>query len=293
MDFKINEGFRVEGTTASVNLADLADDELNAVRQELDTVAESRGLWIPAGAGSLAVATEVEAPSMRDQLLTSVEQSASLYRGAISDINASRKTKDQIPLLKTGEYRERAEDWLTGGRLAAAKQLPISKTRPRLLVPRLNHAVTTEEIVDAWKSAASGNLYSWSGRMKFLANWTANQLSGFDPELEDQVLFEVLPAAYDKAREGTVKEQKVELETLQTDYPELDAATIFDGAVLARRYLNQPRRWQDSYVRGITLDPAEVDGVGYVPGAYVSGGGDAYVSGSCVDLDVASRLQVR
>lgn len=307
MDFKIGEGFRVEGTEASVNLADQSDDVVKAAYEEAQQVGVERGLWTPASSGSLAVASEVEPPaattesasseeeivSIREQLLSTAVEGAKLYIGAIRGINAGRGRKDRIPVLKPGDYRERAEDWLTKNRETAAQQLPSTENRPRLLVPRLNRSITHEENVDAWKTSAGGNLWAWRGRMKFLSNWTENELSGYEPERDEQTPFIILPTAYDKAREGTVSKQTERLSNL---YPEIDVAAIFDGVVLARRYMGQTRRWQDSYVRAINLEPKKVGLVGparYVPNADVYGDGRAAVDGSRVSYDLAARLRVR
>ena len=310
MDFKIGEGFRVEGTEASVALADQSDDVVKAAYEEAQRVGAARGLWTPANSGSLVVAAEVESPaataesasneeetvSIREQLLLTAVEGAKLYIGAIRGINASRGRKDRIPVLKPGDYRERAEDWLTQNRETAAQQLPATEDRPRLLVPRLNRSITHEENVESWKAAAGGNLWAWRGRMKFLSQWTENELSGYEPELDEQTPFMILPTAYDKAREGTLSKQTEALEPLQTDYPEIDVSAIFDGVVLARRYMSQTRRWQDSYVRAINLEPKKADlDVPYrcVPSADVDDVGRAFVDRSRVGLDGAARLRVR
>lgn len=287
----LGNGVEINFGEVDYNLA--SDEELQAARQRIEAAGVERGLWVPEGAGQIAVAQTIEIEAERARLLNTVEEGANLFNGAVENINDSRRKKDHIPVTPAGEYRERAEDWLTASRVEAAAQLPATDTRPRLIIPRLSRAVTAEEVVDSWKVAAGGNLWSWDGRMKFLANWSADQLSGFDPELDEADRLSVVPTAYDEARQGTVAQQKAELETLQEAHPELDVATIFDGAVLGRRYIGQSRRWQDSYVRGITLDPAKVDGYGYVPYAYVYGGGDADVSASYVDYHNAARLRVR
>jgi hypothetical protein len=305
MDFKIGEGFRVEGTQASVNLADQSDEVVKAAYAEAQQVGEDRGLWTPADAGSVAVAAEVEAPEEeqsaerplnRDYLLATAVEGAKLYIATIAGINAGRGRKDKVPTLKPEEYRERADDWLTDQRKLAAYELPATASRPRIIVPRLNRAISREENVEAWKASAGGNLWSWRGRMKFLSQWTENELSGFEPALEDETPFMILPTAYDSRREGNVDTQKGAFNELQKQYPEIDVAAIFDGAVLARRYMGQGRNWQDSYVRTINLEPKKVDLVGpdrCVPSAGVYDDGDANVDRSSVRYAYAARLRVR
>lgn len=281
------------GNGVEINFGKLSDVQLQAARTELNEAGEARGLWVPEGAGQIAVVQTIDIEAERARLLGTVEEGANLFNGAISAINEGRKKKDHIPVVAPGEYRERAEDWLTDSRVQASTQLPEAANRSRTIIPRLNRAITHEENVGSWKSAAGGRLYSWAGRMSFLSNWTADQLSGFDPELSDAERLEVIATAYDQAREGSVAKQKADLETLQETHPEIDAAPIFDGSVLARRHLGKDRNWKDSYVRGITLEPAKVDGNDYVPSARVNVDGYAYVRDSYVVSDNAARLRVR
>jgi hypothetical protein len=292
MDFGI-ENLTVNKGVVSVPLSELSDTQLEATRAELDTVGVERGLWVPAGAGSLVVATTVETSNFHNQLLKTAEEGSKLYIATIAGINEGRAKKKRIPTLAVGEYVERAAGWLTASREQAAVQLPATDRRPQLIIPRLNHAVTTEEIVDAWSAASDHGLYSWTGRMKFLKNWTADQLSGFDPSIEGETTFEVVPATYDQAREGTVATQVANLEELQVDYPEIGVATLFNGIPLARRYKGQTRVWNDSYVRPIDFTPSRVGGRDCVPGACVSDVGEARVGDSSVQYDGAARLLVR
>jgi hypothetical protein len=314
MDFKIGEGFRVEGVDASLNLADQTDDVIRAAYEEARAVGEAKGLWTPADAGSVAVGAEVAAPTgtpedeaheeeqsaerplNRDYLLATAVDGAKLYIATIAGINAGRGRKDKIPTLKPEEYREQAEDWLTDRRKLTALKLPATALRPRIITPRLNRAITREENVEAWKAAAGGNLWSWRGRMKFLDQWTENELSGFEPALEDETPFMILPTAYDARREGNVDTQTGALNQLQQQYSEIDVATVFDGVLLARRYMGQDRNWQDSYVRAINLEPKKVGLVvphRCVPYAHVYGDGDAGVDYSSVRRGDAARLRVR
>ena len=281
------------GNGVELNFAKLTDEQLNAARAEVEAAGAERGLWVPEGAGQIAVAQTVDIAAERARLLSTVEVGAGLFNDTIDEINSGRSKKQQIPVFAPGLYRERAEDWLTDECVTAAAQLPETDQRRRTVFPKLNRPVSTEETVTTWANVSDRGLYGWSGRMKFLANWTANQLSGYNPELDDADRFAIIPTAYDADREGTVAQQKANLETLQEEFPELDVTTIFEGSLLARKYKGQSRTWKDSYVRGIDLTPAKVDVGGYVPGAYVDGDGCADVDASRVQNENAARLQVR
>ena len=232
---------------------------------------------------------------LRKQLLGSVTEGALLFNSAIRAINYERREKDKIPLSQLGEYRERAEEWLTDARLEAATQLPATEDEPRLVIPRLNRPVTSEEVVRSWKHASkSAYLEEWGYRMKFFANWTADELSGYDPEQAEAERLAIVPTKRDKKRSGTVARQRAELERLQEESPELDVATIFDGSVLARSHMNHRISW-GSYVRGINLEQVRIDNdTPLVPAAGLgpAGGYNFYVGKSYVDHADAARLRV-
>ena len=293
MDFTVGKSFEIKDGVASVPADELPDYEVTNALNELKAVAEARGLWVPEGAGQIAVAGAVDIEAERARLLGTVEVGAGLFNDTIDEINSGRRKKEQIPVFAPGLYREQAEDWLTDERVTAAAQLPETDQRRRTVFPKLNRPVSTEETVTTWANVSDRGLYGWSGRMKFLANWTADQLSGYDPELDDADRFAIIPTAYDADREGTVAQQKANLETLQEEFPELDVTTIFEGSLLARKYKGQSRSWKDSYVLGIDLTPAKVDVSDFVPYAYVDGDGLACVYASGVQYGDAARLQVR
>ncbi len=293
MDFTLGKGFEIKGGVASVPADELLDHEVTGALDELKAEAEARGLWVPEGAGQIAVAQTVDIAAERARLLGTVEVGAGLFNDTIDEINSSRRKKEQIPVFAPGLYRERAEDWLTDERVTAAAQLPETDQRRRTVFPKLNRPVSTEETVTSWDKASDHGLYPWSDRMKFLANWTDDQLSGYDPEAGDADRFAITPTAYDADREGTVAQQKATLEALQQDNPEIGVTPIFEGSLLARRYKGQSRTWKDSYVKGIDLKPARVGVFGCVPSARVRDDGDADVYDSYVQNGNAARLQVR
>lgn len=281
------------GNGVEINFGKLTDEQLQAARVEVEAAGNERGLWVPEGAGQIAVAQTVDIEAERARLLDTVEIGAGLFNDTIDEINSGRSKKQQIPVFAPGLYREQAEDWLTDERVVAATQLPETANRRRTVFPKLNRPISTEETVTSWDRASDRGLYPWSGRMKFLSNWTADQLSGYDPELDDADRFAITPTAYDADREGTVAQQKTSLEALQQEFPEIGVTPIFEGSLLARRYKGQSRTWKYSYVRGIDLKPAKVDVSDYVPRARVFVDGFARVNGSRVRYGGAARLQMR
>lgn len=224
------------GNGVEINFGKLTDEQLQAARAEVEAAGNERGLWVPEGAGQIAVAQTVDIEAERARLLDTVEVGAGLFNDTIDEINSGRSKKQQIPVFAPGLYREQAEDWLTDERVVAATNLPETADRRPAVFPKLNRPISTEETVTSWDRASNRGLYPWSGRMKFLSNWTADQLSGYDPELEDADRFAIAPTAYDVDREGTVAQQKANLEILQQESPEIGVTPIFEGSLLARRY---------------------------------------------------------
>lgn len=289
---------RLPGEALDLDLTKLTDDQLRLFREEVDTLGIERGLWASEGAGRLAVAETIDIETARARIVSTVWVGVSLFNGTVKDINKQRRGKNKIPVVSPGELLDKAGAWLTNTRVEAAMQLPGDSNHPRLIIPRLSRPITHEEVMGSWQTAANGKLWDWSGRMEFLKNWTADELSGYDPEADDASRLVIVPTAYDEERRGTVAKQKANLEVLQADFPQLGVARIFDGAVIARRYKNglinhSNHNWQDTYVRAIDLEPTRVDARGYVPLANVSGGGVADVGASSVQDGYAARLQVR
>ena len=275
------------GNGVEVNFSKLSDEQLTAARAEVEAAGRERGLWVPEGAGQIAVAQTVDIEAERARLLGTVEEGAVLFNRAAQVINGDRRKAQRLPITPAGEYRERAEDWLTDERVTAATLLPETQNRPRMVFPKLHGPITAEETVASWESAADYGLYSWNGRKAFLENWTVDQLSGYNPEQQDADRLTIIPTAYDVDREGTVADQ------MAAKPAELDVTTIFEGSLLARRYKGQSRTWKDSYVRGIDLTQAQVGGYDCVPDARVDGDGVADADASSVQAESAARLQVR
>lgn len=291
MDFKIGEGFRMEADQASVDLAQQSNDVVKAAFEEAQRVGVERGLWVPAGAGSLAVATQAESPSARDKLLATAEEGGSLYNTVISGINEKRRKIYRIPVLKPGEYREQAEDWLTDELIAVSALLPETTDRPLLIIPSLSHPVSREETVEAISSASDRGLWPRSERMEFLSHFIADELSGFDPYYEG---FQIVPTAYDASREGTVYEQNAGLAKLNREViNKIYVSPILMTAVIGYRYKGMYSDWRDTFTRAIDLEPTSVDRSDCVPQAYVDGEGHCNVYGSNVQVSDAARLLVK
>jgi hypothetical protein len=268
MRLTLDRDFSIDRVEADIDLQQQSDKTVRTAFDEALRVGMERGLWAPGGLDPLAqqVASELGSLSLREQLLSTAEQGAKLYTEVVSEgINQARNEEGRIPLLRPEEYRERAEQWLTPGRVAAAAMLSASSRDPRLLIPRLNRPITLWENTEAWRVAGNGKVSITDRTEELLGNWTADELSGFDPESDEETPFEILQTAYDFSTSGTRDEQKAVLETLQRDHPELSVASIFSGALLSKRLFS----WHSS-VRAIDLQPVFDDGRYSIPSAGIN-----------------------
>jgi len=268
MHIALERDFSIDRVEADINLRQQSDNTVRTAFDEALRVGIERGFWAPGGLDPIAgqVASELGALSLREQLLSTVEEGAGLYTEVVSaSINQARTEEDRIPLLTPEDYRERAEDWLTPGREAAAAILSASNKNPRLLVPRLNRPITVRENTEAWRVAGNGRLSLSDRTEELLGNWTADELSGFDPESDEETPFEILQTAYDFSTSEIRDEQKAILEALQLDHPELSIASIFSGALLSKRSFS----WHSS-VRAIDLQPVMTEWGYSIPSAGIN-----------------------
>lgn len=291
MKFEIGRGFEMKGIEVKVDVSQLSIEEIEAGRIEFNQVANDKGLWPSESAGRLKVTRSLEASAtLQRKLLSTVVEGAGLYLKVVDGINNNRKKKDRIPLLRPEEYAEIAEDWLSHDVVAASQKLPVSKYRPRLIIPCLSRPIARAETVAAIGAASDKGVWRWAGRMAFLKQWTDDQLSGFDPDIAaGNGGFYILSTAYDKSHEGSVDEQNDNLKKLRK-FPEIQVAPIFTTAILGQRYRGQYRNWEDTCTRGNDLQPDKIDEHDYIPFACIDKDGGAVVRGSEVHLGDAARL---
>lgn len=294
MDFTVGKGFEMKGGVASVPAAELGDAEAMSAFQELKSEVEARGLWVPEGAGQIAVVQAVEAPEdLRGQLLATAETEIEHTNRVFEIINAGRRKNKRFDITPAGTHRERLEDQLTDEALEAASQLHTTEDRPLMPVPPLPGAITAEELETAIDKSSKRGIYPWAGRLPFLKKFPIDALTGFDAERAESGALTLVETAYDPSRQGTVKQQLADLESVQENFPEVGTAPILNTASLSQRYDGQPNTWQDAYTRAIEVDPVKLAGFGRVVDAGVGGGGRSGLGVSFVQGGGASRRQVR
>lgn len=295
MDFTVGKGFEMKGGVASVPAAELGDAEAMSAFEELKSEVEARGLWVPEGAGQIAVEQAVEAPEdLRSQLLANAASDVLNTNYVFEIINSTRRKNKRFVIEPVGQQLGRLEDQLTDEALEAASQLYATKDRPLMVVPALPDAITAEELVTAIDKSSKRGIYAWAGRLSFLAKFPIDVLTGYDEERAESGAMALLETGYDVSRQGTRDQQLRELQAVQRETPAVSTAPILATASLGQHYARQPESWQDTYTRAIEVDdPVRRDGFDYVVGAFVGEYGSSDVRGSYVQHGNVSRRQVR
>jgi hypothetical protein len=282
------------GNGVELNFAKLSDEQLTAARAEVEAAGVERGLWVPEGAGEIAVVQAVEvSEDVRAQILAGAEVDIEHTNRVFEIINCTRRKKDRFDIVPAGEQRERLEDQLTDRALEAAGQLHTTEDRPLMPVPALPGPITAEELVTAVDKSSKRGIYGWAGRLQFLNRFPIDALTGYDAERAESGAMTLIETGYDASGQGTRKQQLDDLQTDQQRFPEIGTAPILATASLGQRYDGQPDSWQDTYTRAIEVDPVRLGGFDYVVRAGVYEDGSSDVNVSDVQNEYAARRQVR
>lgn len=281
------------GNGVELNFTKLSDEQLQAARTELDAAGEARGLWVPEGAGQIAVVEAVETTeAVRAQILANAEADIAHTNSVFEIINAGRRKSKRFDIVSAGQQRERLEDQLTDEAIAATGWLHTSAERPLMVVPALPDAISAEELVDAVDKSSKRGIYSWAGRLPFLAKFPIDSLTGYDAERAESGAMTLIETGYDASRQGTRDQQLRALRIVQDTAPAVGTAPILNTASLGQRYNGQPNSWQDTYTRAIEVEPHRHDGFDCVVYADVYDDGLSDVYDSYVRNGSVSRRQV-
>ena len=281
------------GNGVELNFTKLSDEQLQAARTELDAAGEARGLWVPEGAGQIAVVEAVETTeAVRAQILANAEADIAHTNSVFEIINAGRRKSKRFDIVSAGQQRERLEDQLTDEAIAATGWLHTSAERPLMVVPALPDAISAEELVDAVDKSSKRGIYSWAGRLPFLAKFPIDSLTGYDAERAESGAMTLIETGYDASRQGTRDQQLRALRIVQDTAPAVGTAPILNTASLGQRYNGQPNSWQDTYTRAIEVEPHRRGDFDCVVFARVSDDGSSGVDDSLVRYVRVSRRQV-
>jgi hypothetical protein len=197
----------------------------------------------------------------RDLLLGSVAESAIWYTTVAENLNEDRSSgEDEIEIVPAAALTGLAHGWLTDERLAAVREaLSYTPEKPPVIMPVPNTPVTAGEIVTAWANTRDRGLLVPAYRaLSYLADgrWRDRSLSGYDPkQADDPVRFVAIETSDAEEREGSMTAQREALKIAREAHPSVRTATIFEGAILANRFLASAAEvnWKETTVRAINL----------------------------------------
>jgi hypothetical protein len=282
------------GKGVEVNFGQLSDEQLADARAEVEAAGSERGLWVPEGAGQIAVVQAAgTTEDVRTQILASAEADIGYTNRVFQIINGTRRKNERFNITPAGEQCERLEDQLTDEAMVATSQLYTSKDRPLMVAPALPDAITVKELVGAVDKSSKRGIYGWAGRLAFLEKFPIDALTGYDEGRAESGAMTLVETGYDASHQGTRDQQLEALRIVQAIAPEVETAPILATASLGQRYRGKPSTWRDTYTRAIEVDRVRHVDFVYVVGADVNGVGRSGVGGSNVDYGNASRRQVR
>lgn len=229
-------------------------------------------------------------------LLATLDESAAWYTDIATELNGGRQKWQQFDVVPEDELADRANAWLTDERLKASTLydgLVGNVDYPLMVLALPNTPISHEETVQTWADTRGGNLLRWSGRLAFLQQWSADELSGYDPRhSQEPVRFVVVETAYHREGRGDREIQAYNMEHMQVAHPLIGSATMFEGAVLARRYANDGtfNIWEKTVARAVDLKP---DRENRVPLAFVNHKGEVVVGSSGYGYTHAARRRIK
>ncbi|MEK7059791.1 MAG: hypothetical protein AAB971_03475 [Patescibacteria group bacterium] len=309
-----------EGVEVSVDPAEQSDEWLVNAAQEIADVAEQRGLELPFATGVAAVEGAMQSQSAEDAEVnveataetlaaakeSIIKQLPFAYQGnqaIISSLNQDqgRKNKDQYSAATEEALANEVEAWLTDEKLAyVANAMEVDPELSFTLVATPNVVVPKKDIVKVAKAFGQGQPYETDVYDSLYDKYTAQQLSGTDPNNGNSVQFSLIPSKFIDSMEGTVTKQRSELTNLQANSPELNfkvpsplEAETFKQTLRAQGDdLATGDVFNRTYIRHFDLPEQRIDDWRCVPGSFVSDRGQSDLNNSNVRNDIPARVAV-
>ena len=302
MDIKGN------GVAVSVNPAEQTNEWLVNAAQEIADVARERGLELPFATGVVAVEgalqaaeTEVEAPapdakeSLPDQLSSAFKG----YSAVIDALNDGRRKKDVLPVVTEEALLAELEAWFTDDKLMYVVAAQEADPNVRFtIVATPNVLVTPKDLIRAAKAFGQSQPYETYVWDELYGKYTAQQLSGTNPDNGNAVQFNLIPSSFTPEMEGTVVEQRAKLAKLQADNPDLKVPSVLDAVTYWQTLRAQGEQLADNatfdrtYIRHFDLPEQRFSVWSRVPYSYVYVDGRSYLNFSYVQYDRGARVAV-
>lgn len=200
-----------------------------------------RGIELPAAAGVVAVEGAMHAESELNIESPTPETKESLienqigfayeaYTNIVASLNETRSKQDKIELINGKDIVAELEEWLTEDKLAYMAD--SQEKDPNLkftLVAIPNVLAAPKAIINASIKFGMNQPYRTYVDSGFIKKYTAQELSGTNPDNGSKVQFSIIPSKYNPELTGTVAEQRVMLEKLQADNPNLKVPSVLEA----------------------------------------------------------------
>ncbi len=308
MEFKVN-GLKVE-----INPAELHDDQLTGLAQEVFTTANERGLELPVVSGALAVegvmrtavvAETHESAEVKETIAGLLSPAYSGFQATVAQINMSRKKKElfgkkeQLTVVDQETVAAEFAEWFDQGRLAyVARAMEANPRFTWTLLAIPNETVTADEYLAGTRRFGESQPLPTKIFSNIVKQYTAQEISGTNPSNGKAVKFKLVPNKYSPEIYGNVATQKAQLAEHQAETPFLEATTPLEDLT----WINTKRASGDklvgsqtthaTYMRNITLEPKRIDGRTCVPDLFVNDDGTLCVDGSSVQRSSGVRLSI-
>ena len=245
------------------------------------------------------VATEAPKPNTKESI---TEQITSVFVGfnAVVDVmNSGRRKKDVLQGINHETINAEFEAWFTDDKLAyiAAAQ----ESDPNLhftLVATPNVLASSKEIIKVARAFGENQPYGTYVYDSLYNKYSAEQLSGTNPDNGNSVQFSLIPSAFTPEMSGTVVGQRAKLEKLQADNPDLKVPSVLEGITFWHTLraqgnsLDSGAVFDRTYIRHFDLPEQRIDDWTYVPYSYVDDDGEPYLYSSYVQYDRYGRVAV-
>jgi hypothetical protein len=273
-------------------LTALSTEELLEVHDSLPAEFERRGIDIPSLAGTVAVEgaaqepvnAEVEALDTKESITDQLSVAFSAYETVSEQLNEGRKKTDQLHVTTEESLAADLSEWLTDEKLAYVAS--AQEADPELcftLVATPNTLASAKEIIAIAKAFGKDQPYSTYVWEELYARYTAEQLSGTNPQVDSSVVFSLIPSKLDPSLYGTVQKQQAELAKLQATNPDLKVSSVLEAITYWQTLRAQGSKLADhttfdtTYIRHFDLPVQRVDVSRCVPFSSVFSGGSPYL----------------
>lgn len=305
MDIKGN------GVEIRVNPAEQSDDWLISAVQEIADVARERGLELPFATGVVAVegamkaeaetvTEEAEAPTYetKESIAEQLGFAHKGYQAVIDSMNVRRK-KEILHVIDAETLATEFEGWFTADKLATVVSAQEADPNVRFtLVATPNVLVTTKDIIKAAEAFGQNQPYETYVYDPLYNKYSAQQLSGTNPDNGNSVQFSLIPSTYTPEMSGTVVEQRAKLAKLQTENPDLKVPSVLEAVAYWQTLRAQGEQLADNttfdrtYIRHFDLPEQRFGGWSNVPSSCLDDDGGPGLSYSYVQAGDDARLSV-